>query len=191
MNIKPNCPRVRPVPALGLALLLLCGRALAADPPAFSPRIPDVEVVTHEGKKVHFYRDLVKGQVVAVNFIFTNCTTICPSSGALFASLQDQNERVRFISVSIDPTYDTPARLAKWSGTFRKHDGWILVTGAQSDIDQIVKAFGGPTARPQDHQPLTIVGSDATHTWTRLYGFPGTEKLNALLSSISNGESVQ
>ena len=43
--------------------------------------IPDVELLDHDGRKVHFYSDLVKGKTVAINFIFTTCTTICPPMG--------------------------------------------------------------------------------------------------------------
>lgn len=153
--------------------------------PKYTPKVPDVEVVTHEGKKVHFYRDLVRGNAVAVNFVFTNCSTICPASGAMFANLQKQaGQGVRFISVSIDPTYDTPERLAAWSRRFRKEPGWILVTGTQNAIDEIVKAFGAANARPQDHQPLTIIGNDATHTWTKLYGFPGIDRINEVVAQV-------
>lgn len=151
----------------------------------FSPTVPDVEVITHEGKKVRFYSDLVKGRTVAVNFIYTNCSTICPSSGALFSALQKEHERVQFISVSIEPKVDTPARLAAWSKRFRSTPRWTLVTGTQEDIEKIVKAFGQTTARPQDHTPLTIVGSDRTHEWSKLYGFPGSEKIAALVQEVS------
>src|SRR5688572_23389374 len=40
--------------------------------------IPDVEVLDQHGNELHFYSDLIKGKTVAINFIFTNCTTICP-----------------------------------------------------------------------------------------------------------------
>lgn len=168
-----------------LLAVLVCAAPLFADN-VFQPKIPDVEVITHEGKTVRFYSDLVKGRTVAVNFIFTNCSTICPASGAMFANLQKQSDRgVHFISVSIDPTTDTPKRLATWSQQFRTQPGWTLVTGKQAAIDQIVKAFGATSARPQDHQPLTIIGSDATHQWTRYYGLPGLEKVNSLVDDVT------
>ncbi len=170
-------------PAFLLALFLPL--AAFAETATFTPEIPDVDVLTHEGKKVRFYSDLVKGRVVAVNFVFTNCSTICPASGALFAALQTQQRGVHFISVSIDPEYDTPKRLDAWSRRFRKDAGWTLVTGKQDAIDRIVKAFGASTARPQDHTPLTIVGSDVTRRWSRLYGFPGHEKLASLVDEVS------
>lgn len=173
--------------SLWMAALIVCAVPLFADK-TFTPNVPDVEVVTHDGKTVHFYSDLIKGRTVAVNFIFTNCSTICPASGAMFANLQKQSDRgVHFISVSIDPTTDTPKKLTQWSKQFRTQPGWTLVTGKQSAIDEIVKAFGATSARPQEHQPLTIIGSDATHVWTRLYGLPGSDKVNALVDDVMRG----
>ena len=61
------------------------------------------------------------------------------------------------------------------------------MTGKQSAIDQLVKAFGASLSRPQDHQPLTIIGNDMTHVWTRLYGMPGSEKVNALVDDVTKG----
>jgi protein SCO1 len=165
-------------------IALLVAAPLVAAPSSFSPKVPDVEVVTHEGKTVRFYSDLVKGRNVAVNFIFTNCSTICPASGAMFASLQKQSD-LHFISVSIDPTYDTPKRLTAWSKRFSAQPGWTLITGEQTAIDAIVKAFGGPEGRPQDHNPLTIIGSDVTRSWARLYGFPGADKVAAAVREVT------
>ena len=166
-------------------LMLVMLLAVPAFADSFSPDIPDVEVVTHEGKKVRFYSYLVKGRTVAVNFIYTGCSTICPSSGALFSALQKQHESVQFISISIEPEVDTPPKLAAWSRRFRTTPQWTLVTGSPAAIAKIVKAFGQTTARPQDHTPLTIVGSDRTHTWSKLYGFPGSEKIADLIAEVS------
>ncbi len=56
--------------------------------------IPDIEVLDQDGRKLHFYTDLVRGKTLALNFIFTTCTTICPPLGATFARVQkDLGER--------------------------------------------------------------------------------------------------
>ena len=55
-----------------------------------SLRIPDVTVQDQNGKSLNFYTDLVKGKVVAVNFVFTTCTAICPSLTATFRRVQQQ-----------------------------------------------------------------------------------------------------
>ena len=86
-----------------LVVMALVVTPLSAATQEFKPSIPDVPVMTQDGKRVRFYSDLVKGNTVAVNFIFTNCKTICPMLGGMFTNLQKQKGRgVRMISISID-----------------------------------------------------------------------------------------
>ena len=72
---------------LGGAGIYVAGRALARRGPApavpmlklaggpHSPwRFPNVELTTHEGKKVLFYDDLIKGKIIALNFMYATCT---------------------------------------------------------------------------------------------------------------------
>jgi len=165
---------------------LLVVAPLGAPAQDFKPAIPDVPVLTQDGQRVRFYSDLVKGNAVAVNFIFTNCKTICPMLSGMFTNLQKQNAReVRLISVSIDPTVDTPRRLKEWGAKFHPGPSWTFVTGRQADIDQILKAFGAYTSQPQDHLPITIVGSDATGVWTRNYGFLSGPELASVVARVT------
>src|SRR5689334_22964206 len=64
----------------------------ASDAPRYARRmvIPEVEVLDQNGNALHFYSDLIKGKTVAINFIFTNCTTICPPLAATFARVQKE-----------------------------------------------------------------------------------------------------
>jgi len=164
---------------------------LGAQTQLFQPAIPDVPVLTQDGKSVRFYTDLVKGNTVAVNFIFTNCKTICPMLGGMFTNLQKHGgSGVKMISISIDPTVDTPRRLKDWSSKFHPGPSWVFVTGRQADIDQILKALGVYTSRPQDHLPLTIIGSDVTSVWTRNYGFLSGPELSKVVTRVTNGTAT-
>lgn len=152
--------------------------------------IPDVMVRTQDGRTVHFYRDLIQGKVVAVNFIFTTCTTVCPPMGALFGQLQAaERERLGrdlfLISVSIDPVVDTPERLAAWGKKFGAKPGWTLVTGDKEDITTILKAMGVYVPSFQDHQPVTLIGNDSAGAWRRVYGFATARKLASLIDEVS------
>lgn len=155
--------------------------------------IPDVNVVTQDGKKVRFYSDLVKGRVVAMNFVFTTCTTICPPMGANFAKLQSVlGERdVQLISVSVDPTVDTPARLKAWAQQFGGRPGWTLVTGERAEVTRLLKALGVFTANINDHSPLVLLGDDQQGLWTRAYGLAPPVKLVELVDGITAGTSRQ
>ena len=153
--------------------------------------IPDVPVLDHEGKAVRFYTDLVKDKVVAVNFLFTNCTTICPPLGVTFAKLRKLlGERagrdIHLISVSVDPANDTPARLKAWASKFGLGPGWTLVTGKPDDMTTLLKGLGAYTANPNDHPPLVLIGTRGR--WTRAYGLAPPPKLAALIDEVAAQE---
>lgn len=168
-----------------LLLIFFSTSGWAADKPA----IKDVAVVTQEGRPVRFYSDLVKGRVVAVNFVFTSCTTVCPLMGARFARLQQllgETSNVSLISVSIDPATDTPARLSAWSRKLGARPGWTLVTGAKPDIESLAQSLGAPIANPGDHAPLVLVIDDRHGTWQRLDGLTDPARLAQILEGAAH-----
>jgi protein SCO1/2 len=175
---------------LVLAFALLPASLRAAPPevqPLDSLNVPDVALVDQDGKPVHFYSDLVKGKVVAMNFVFTSCTTICPPMGANFAKLQKltAGKDVHLISVSVDPGVDTPERLKAWAAKFGAGPGWTLVTGDRNEVIHLLKALGVYTAAITEHSPLVLLGNDAGHRWTRAYGLAAPAKLAELIEQIS------
>ncbi|HYL79348.1 MAG TPA: SCO family protein [Candidatus Acidoferrum sp.] len=149
--------------------------------------IPDVPVLDQHGKQIRFYTDLVQGKVVAINFIYTICTTICPVLGATFANVQDQmgdrsGKEFSLISVSVDPVTDTPERLKAWAARFKARPGWTLVTGRKPDIDRLLRSLGASSAQKEDHPPLVLMGNDPMGLWTRAYGLmPLTELIRDMM----------
>ena len=195
---------------LGAAALVLAGAALplAAQgdhqhhghhrhpaPEPTAPRslgamsIPDTALRDQDGREVRFYSDLVEGRVVAMNFIFTTCTTICPPMGANFSKLQKlMGERVgndfEMISVSVDPAVDTPARLKAWAAKFGRREGWTLVTGRKSEVDALLKALKVFTPDKNDHSPILLLGDDARGEWTRAYGLAPPAKVAEMIGEL-------
>jgi cytochrome oxidase Cu insertion factor (SCO1/SenC/PrrC family) len=145
-----------------------------------SLRIPDVPVSDQNGNELNFYSDLVKGKTVAINFIFTTCTTICPPLTATFRRVQQDLKtnavQAQLISVSVDPTTDTPERLKAYAEKFKAETGWTFVTGSKDEIDSLLQALGVAVANKNDHTPMILIGNDAAKYWTRAYGLssPGT-----------------
>lgn len=154
-----------------------------------SMSIPDVELLDQDGRKVRFYSDLVKGKTVAINFIFTTCTTICPPMGATFARVQNElkNRDVQFISISVDPVTDTPERLKAWRAKFKAGPAWTLVTGDKQKIDELLQALSASTARREDHSPTTIIGNDASRQWTRAFGLAQPSQLVQIIDRAASG----
>jgi cytochrome oxidase Cu insertion factor (SCO1/SenC/PrrC family) len=155
--------------------------------------IPDVEVLDQNGDALHFYSDLIKGKTVVINFIFTNCTTICPPLAATFARVQMEmgdkvGKDVHFISISVDPLTDTPERLKAWGAKFKAGAGWTFVTGNKEQIDNLLYALGASVSRREDHSPTVIVGNDLKGVWTRTYGLARSAQLVGLIMDVIEGK---
>jgi cytochrome oxidase Cu insertion factor (SCO1/SenC/PrrC family) len=154
--------------------------------------IPEVDVLDQNGNALHFYSDLIKGKTVAINFIFTNCTTICPPLAATFARVQKEmgdkvGKDVHFISISVDPLTDTPERLKAWGAKFKAGTGWTFVTGNKEQIDKLLYALGASVSRREDHSPTVIVGNDLKGVWTRTYGLARSAQLVGLIMDVIEG----
>lgn len=148
--------------------------------------IPDTVLLNQNGEPIHFYSDLIKNKVVAINFIFTTCTTVCPALGANFAKLQKlMGDRVgkdfNLISVSVDPVTDTPQRLKAWGERFHAGPGWTLLTGPKHEVDELLRALKVLTSGKWNHSPIVLIGNDVTGQWTRAYGLESPAKLEEII----------
>lgn len=155
--------------------------------------IPDVPVLDQHGNKLHFYTDLIKDKTVAINFIFTNCTTICPPLAATFQRLQRElGERagkdVHLISISVDPVTDTPERLKAWGAKFKAGPGWTFVTGEKQEMDKLLNALGAAVSKREDHTPALIIGNDAKGVWTRTYGLAKIPQIMGVIQNVIAGK---
>ena len=155
-----------------------------------SLRVSDFTIQDQNGKSHKFYTDLVKGKVVAINFVFTTCTAICPSLTATFRKVQQQLVEHKFdvqlISISVDPTTDTPERLHAFAEKFNAEPGWTFVTGNSSDIELLLKELGVGVTNKNDHTPMVLIGNDKAGYWTRAFGLASPDTLVKLLTEVSN-----
>ncbi|HEU4769773.1 MAG TPA: SCO family protein [Pyrinomonadaceae bacterium] len=154
--------------------------------------IPDVKVRDQHGNALHFYTDLIKDKTVAINFIFTNCTTICPPLAATFARLQKEmgdkvGKDVHLISISVDPVTDTPERLKAWGAKFKAGPGWTFVTGEKQEMDKLLNALGAAVSKREDHTPALIIGNDSKGVWTRTYGLAKIPQIMGVIENVMAG----
>ena len=155
--------------------------------------IPDVQVLDQHGNALSFYSDLIKDKTVAINFIFTNCTTICPPLAATFARLQKEmgdkvGKDIHLISISVDPLTDTPERLKAWGAKFKAGPGWTFVTGEKQEMDKLLTALGAAVSKREDHTPAMIIGNDSKGVWTRTYGLAKIPQIMGVIQSVMAGK---
>jgi protein SCO1/2 len=138
-------------------------------------KIPDVELRDQEGRKVHFYSDLIKDKVVVLSFFYTNCVYTCTMQARTFSKLQALlgerlGKSVFLISVTTDPVNDTPSKLKAWAKRYDVQSGWTLVTGEKAEINQLLVPFTGTGAGGGMHLPVTFVANASTGRWTSAAG---------------------
>ncbi len=91
-----------------------------------------------------FTEAALRGQATIVSFIFTRCDTICPVTSLKMERVQDKTfdagARVKLLSISVDPGYDTPARLAEYARRFHADPKrWHFITGPADAVKTLVE----------------------------------------------------
>jgi protein SCO1 len=170
----------------------LSQRAFAAEPSLLvaeeklrnrlSIKMPNVDVQDQDGVTRKFLSDVIGNKLVAINFIFTTCTAVCPTQSLILRKLQDQlgselGQEFGLISVSIDPQRDIPERLKSYAQERGAKPGWHWITGEKANIDQILSKAGIPRGEVTDHPALILLGDPQGGEWMRFYGFPKAEQL--------------
>src|SRR5712672_1749970 len=95
---------------------------------------PEFALTTQSGQRISL-TDL-RGNVLAVTFIYATCKDTCPILTAKMVTLQhrlgaDFGPRVRFVSVTVEPEVDTPTVLKAYAERFGADPaGWSFLTGS-------------------------------------------------------------
>jgi cytochrome oxidase Cu insertion factor (SCO1/SenC/PrrC family) len=189
--MHPDVTAAKPgrCPTCGMALRLV-GDTVEETPPVSPMLMPDIRVRDHNGKRLMFYTGLVKHRTVAINFIFTTCTTICPSLTATFRRVQQELSKrapdVQLVSISVDPTTDTPERLRDFAAKFEAGPGWTFVTGEKADIESLLRALGAAVANANDHTPMILINNDEAGYRTRTYGLSSPAELVKVIEEVAS-----
>jgi protein SCO1/2 len=158
---------------------------------------PNIELVTHEGKSVRFYDDLIQGRVVLINMMFTSCTNICPPMTANLLKVQrllserlagpsgpKLGKELLMLSVSVDPETDTPAVLKRYAAKNQVGPGWLFLTGTRHNIDALLAKLGSQDPDINRHSGMLLVGNDATRSWRKVFAMAEPSELVAAVLQL-------
>lgn len=109
--------------------------------PNMSEKVEDFEFITQDNEKFSL-KDLA-GEWWIANFMYTNCTQVCPTMIPNMSSvqnkLQDLNLNAKIVSFSVDPNYDTPPVLREYVEEYGVDlSTWTFLTDYEfSDIKRL------------------------------------------------------
>ena len=143
--------------------------------------LPNVELITQDGKKVHFYDDLVKDKRVVIQFMFTRCKDICPVITHHLVEVQQMldgrvGRDIFFYSISLSPEEDSPRDLKAFAKKHGTGPGWTFLTGRPEDILNLRKSLGFFYNDPKEdadrnnHSGMLMIGTEPLMRWAHCPG---------------------
>jgi protein SCO1 len=107
-------------------------------PPPVLGTVPAFHFVDQNG--VGFGPEALAGKPWVADFVFTRCPTVCPRMTERLAALQPRlGEKVHLVSFSVDPTFDTPARLRAFAEAHgARSPRWHFLTGETTAVQKAV-----------------------------------------------------
>ncbi len=154
--------------------------------------VPDVMLTDGNGKPVKLMKLLAQPRPVLLQFVFASCSTICPILSATFFQTQTELDRMsldyQMVSISIDPEYDTPERLAAYAKRFHAGSHWRFLTGQKQDIHRVMSAFEAlyQGDNKMYHQSLFYLRAAPDLPWIRIEGFLNVAELVKKFRSVVN-----
>jgi protein SCO1 len=146
--------------------------------PTPGDQVPDFKLLNQSDRTIHL--DQFKGKLVLMTFIYTRCqlADFCPRMSHNFADVDKAlaadpalYKQTHLLSVSFDPTYDTPKVLRSYGGAYtgnftnERFTHWDFAAPSEKDLPAITQFFDvGVT--PGDSKSLThslstvLIGKD-------------------------------
>ncbi len=143
--------------------------------------LPNVELITQDNQKVHFYTDLVKDRRVVIQFMFTRCKDVCPIITHNLVEVQRLlkgrvGSDIFIYSISLSPEEDSPRDLKGYARMHGVGPGWTFLTGKPDDILLLRKSLGFFYNDPKEdadrnnHSGMLVVGTEPLMRWAMCQG---------------------
>ena len=154
----------------------------------------DVELINQNGEKMRFYTDLLKGKVVIVDSFFATCQGSCLPMNRNLEKIQEAlgehvGRDVNIISISVDPTVDTPAALKEYAKKLHARSGWYFLTGEKQNVEFALTKLGQYVNDKNDHLNIFIIGNERTGLWKKAFGLARSDELVKVVESVLNDQA--
>ena len=133
----------------------------------------DLPLLTHDGRELRFYTDLLKGHVVLIQSFYTNSQWTTPQQNQVLMRLQDMlgdslGREVLMISITVDPERDTVEALGEYAAKLEPRPGWVFLTGKKENVDWINHRLGQYVEDLEEHKGVYMLGNVRTTLWMKV-----------------------
>ena len=154
---------------------------------------PNLELTSHDGRKLKFYDDLVKDKIVIFNMFYAKCEGICsPITRNLVRLQQVLGSRVGkdifMYSFTLKPKEDNVMALKHYAEMHKVKPGWLFLTGSVDDMETLRRKLGFVDPDPQvdkdisNHIGVIKYGNEPLERWG---GCPGMSPPDWIAETLS------
>jgi protein SCO1/2 len=145
-------------------------------------QVPDFALRNQSDKLVHLAQ--YRGRVLLVTFVYTRCplADYCPKMSRNFAAVDKAlaadpalYAKTHLLSISFDPTYDTPAVLRSYGGaytgnyTHETFNHWEFAAPSKADLAKVLQFFDVAATPEQDRTVTHSLSTVAIGTDGKVY----------------------
>ena len=117
--------------------------------------LPNVSLVTNDGRAVRFYDDLVKNKKVVLTFFSSKALADSQKMTANLSALQRffgnrVGDDMFMYSIARNPERDTPAALRSWAARSGAGRGWRFLGGEPAEVDRLRRSLGFASPDPAE-----------------------------------------
>ncbi len=178
--------------AVAVALTAAIGLGIAAvkdtGPENFSQeriKFPNAKMLDTSARTFHLRGDIEQDALVVINFSYTTCESICPLGNQILQFVDERRDEVtrpvHLLTITIDPTSDTPAKMRAAAEAFGASENWHWLTSSPAVISEILKAADANVAEIEFHDPVFLVGEIETGQYFRSLSMPDADELIRIL----------
>ncbi|HEX9918057.1 MAG TPA: SCO family protein [Pyrinomonadaceae bacterium] len=173
--VKPNQPATVPAPS--------------AEASAAQKYFTDVELINQNGERMRLYSDVLKNHIVVVNAFFATCQGSCLPMNRNLEKVQAafkerMGKDLYIVSISVDPTVDTPQSLKEYAKKLNAAPGRLFLTGKKENVDWALYKLGQYVEQREQHTNIFIIGNERTGLWKKAFGLAKPEELVKIVESV-------
>ena len=92
-----------------------------------------------------------------------------------YSEIQDRvkdrmGKDVHLLSISVDPTNDTPEKLKEFAKSFDAMEGWYFLTGDKANVDHALTKLGLFAEKRESHSNVFLMGNGKSGLWKKAMG---------------------
>ncbi|MDA1279063.1 MAG: SCO family protein [Chloroflexi bacterium] len=139
-----------------------------------------------------------RGQWVVMDWIYTNCMTVCPALTSEMLQVRDGlgdqfGSNVHFLSLTFDPDRDSVETMRKYAENVEANtDSWSWLTGSKNETDSVARSFGVSYSPAEammgvamfDHTALTVVIDPGGIECHHYYGVGWSDDMIVTLDNV-------